>query len=315
MKPTKGFTLIELLVVISIIALLLSIILPSLGRAKLLAQRVVCSSNLRQQGVGTILYADENDSYVPSTLAYTYNPSTGAVTSVYGAWFWDVSFWCTNELSRYAGFDDNKVFTCPANKMRKSDDALWWQFYMVPFGYTMGPSPQPLQDESVLTADQQRQSFRVMPFVYFFDKYVQRYDGGKSLYDPTSASSNPTKYTTRGKPMNELVIRKYTSISGAASRPMIMDAVISDIAQPWKFSDIDAGWLDDNSQGTVFDTTNHLARRVVRIGAGEGPKPDGANIAYADGHADWKSAGDYDSATGNFQNMSLNYVYGEQFWW
>ncbi|MHC4883136.1 MAG: type II secretion system protein, partial [Planctomycetota bacterium] len=45
---TKGFTLIERLVVIAIIALLLSIVMPGLNKAKQAARRVVCSSNMKQ---------------------------------------------------------------------------------------------------------------------------------------------------------------------------------------------------------------------------------------------------------------------------
>lgn len=56
----KGFTLIELLVVVAIIALLLSIIIPALGSAKKLAQRVVCRTNLHQWGLAITLYHTDN---------------------------------------------------------------------------------------------------------------------------------------------------------------------------------------------------------------------------------------------------------------
>jgi len=64
MKKTKGFTLIELLVVISIIALLLSILMPGLQKAKEAARRVVCSSNMKQLATGNFSYAAENDDRV-----------------------------------------------------------------------------------------------------------------------------------------------------------------------------------------------------------------------------------------------------------
>ncbi|MEO1584348.1 MAG: prepilin-type N-terminal cleavage/methylation domain-containing protein [Planctomycetota bacterium] len=60
-----GFTLIELLVVISIIALLIGILLPTLAKARRSSQRVADASNQRQIGLAANFYAEDNDQYVP----------------------------------------------------------------------------------------------------------------------------------------------------------------------------------------------------------------------------------------------------------
>ena len=61
----RGFTLIELLVVMVIIALLVGLLLPALGRAKEEARKTQCRSNLRQIGLATTMYTNDNKGWTP----------------------------------------------------------------------------------------------------------------------------------------------------------------------------------------------------------------------------------------------------------
>jgi len=88
MAVKKGFTLIELLVVVSIIALLLAIIMPSLNKAKSHSQFVVCKAGLHQYGLAGNIYLAENDNKFPNPYEWLYNTKEMANKGYYYYCLW-----------------------------------------------------------------------------------------------------------------------------------------------------------------------------------------------------------------------------------
>ena len=126
-KKRSAFTLIELLVVISIIALLVSILMPALRNAREQANIAVCLSHERSLITGIHIYAMDYDGSIPSNIAYM-NASWGFIC-------WETydppARWVN--LGRLYGtgiIEDPEIFYCPAqkNKLLKNINSEGWNW-------------------------------------------------------------------------------------------------------------------------------------------------------------------------------------------
>ncbi len=98
-EHSKGFTLIELLIVIGIIGLLAGILLPVLSRAKESARRAQCASNIRQIGMGLIMYANEHeDTFPQDTTTVVERPAMRSLNLLFNTYV-----------------SDKKIFKCPSD--------------------------------------------------------------------------------------------------------------------------------------------------------------------------------------------------------
>ena len=202
------FTLIELLVVIAIIAILASLFLPALTRARDMAQLTTCMSNTRQLGVATRLYLMDNDNRMPrGAEGSDYSGSMGAphrgVPFIHMATYLGLEplYPDFSSAGRNAYYASSPIFRCPA-KPRDDNALLDYCVNSLHFGlyhtenrwseagYTGGAAPHEFQwpsryisnpSRTILYAENNRHqdstfSYRNKP-QFFWKAHMPWYDG------------------------------------------------------------------------------------------------------------------------------------------
>ena len=154
MSRRYGFTLIELLVVISIIALLISILLPALSAARGTAQAIECQSRVRQLALSNTMYADDHAGHMVPTFLDTWRPQLRAQNpNTFMWWQSRLAYYLPIEFANnpHEGawdpiFDRSTVFNCPTSPPSDDDFSMninGWMRDFDEWGYRLDAPESP----------------------------------------------------------------------------------------------------------------------------------------------------------------------------
>ena len=119
LKVLRAFTLIEMLLVVSIIALLIAILLPSIRQAKVTATETICASNMRQSVSAFTSYAYDNGKLYPD---FSYQPATNSQWTQ--PHYWSQTYWRDHMAAKYGM--QREFFYSPSNPVWNRNDFYWY---------------------------------------------------------------------------------------------------------------------------------------------------------------------------------------------
>ena len=304
----KGFTLVELLVVITVIAILIALLLPALAKARIVALRTVCASNIRSLLQGCAEYAQQNQGNYPLSYQVNYPwgglgvaPSnSGLFTPLPGTSNSNWSYACGLASLYMSGIvTEPTLIYCPDPSPMLAPSANFWEGTPGQQIYLPGYLPTALQT-AVTTSPQKSAFLNNWPFnmqqdgywfsIYTSYCYMYQRPQGAWIW-PTLASlpvpllnlfnypQSVSRYSTWTNPTTHQVTPNFDyanpadglfcqSPADSPSSILITDLVLSNNGS-WEF----------NMWSKYQYWSNHMHSQ---------DGPDGANIGYNDGSVSWK---------------------------